>query len=165
VEVETEVGKGTTFKVFLPAVPRVTETASARPVEHKVLTGSETVLVVEDEPTVQTLARLVLQQHGYKVLTAASGVEAMQVWQANSGAIDVLLTDVVMPDGKTGRELAQELRALRPQLRIICTSGYGRDATGMDTAFMRRTRIRFLQKPYRPQTLVQVIRESLDESE
>jgi CheY-like chemotaxis protein len=162
VEVESQVGLGTTFKVFLPCVPRVAGTAPASAVERKLEGGSETVLVVEDESTVQTLARLILEQQGYKVLTAASGVQAMEVWKQNAATIDLLLTDVVMPDGMTGRELAEELRGQKPELRIICTSGYGRDTTGMDTEFMKRARIRFLQKPYRPQMLARIIRESLD---
>jgi PAS domain S-box-containing protein len=162
VEVESAVGKGTRFRVFLPGVPKSATEKAALPVEQKIKGGTETILVVEDEATLQTLARLVLEKHGYRVLTAASGKEALRIWGKHSGGIDLLLTDVVMPDNMTGRDLAEQLRREKPGISIICTSGYGRDATGMDTEFMKRARIRFLQKPYRPQVLARLIRESLD---
>jgi CheY-like chemotaxis protein len=162
VEVESRVGVGTTFKVFLPSVPLPAARLSAAPAEKEVRGGNETVLLVEDEPAVRALAKRVLEQYGYRVLDAVSGAQALKVWQEHAGRIDVLLTDVVMPDGVTGRELAAQLRTQKRELRIIFTSGYSPELTGLDTVFVRRETAHFLEKPYRPQALAQVIRRALD---
>ena len=122
----------------------------------------ETILLVEDEPALRTLGRAVLQRHGYRVLEASSGVEALEVWERNHGRVDLLLTDMVMPEGMTGRELAKQLKERKPELKVIYTSGYSLDSTA--TSFRLREVKSFLQKPYHPQKLIKLVRECLDET-
>jgi signal transduction histidine kinase/HAMP domain-containing protein/ActR/RegA family two-component response regulator len=161
VEVSSEPGRGTTFNVFFPASsepvktpPRDTAfTASVRG-------GHETILVVEDEPVLRDMAHLILQDCGYHVLEAGSGVEALQVWEGNPGGIDAVLTDMVMPGGMTGRELAVRLMASNPRLKIIFTSGYNVEETNTD--FFRRGGAVFLPKPYTRTDLAKAVRECLD---
>ena len=158
---ESQVGVGTTFKVFLPAIPRSRAAPAEAVATTDVRGGHETVLVVEDEAALRGLTRLVLQRHGYRVLEAASGVEALSVWEEHKGQIDLLLTDMVMPEGLTGRELAKQLRAQQPALKVIYVSGYSLDSSG--TTFRRRDASTFLQKPYHPRKLAQTIRHCLDQ--
>ncbi len=94
--------------------------------------GGETILVVEDEPVLRDLAQLILQDCGYRVLQAGSGVEALTVWQKHQGAIDLLLTDMIMPDGLSGNDLAESLLEHKPALKIIFTSGYNVEDLGGD---------------------------------
>jgi signal transduction histidine kinase/ActR/RegA family two-component response regulator len=161
VEVSSEVGLGTTFQVFLPAtseqpsMPKTAETPAA-----EVLGGKETILVVEDEPVLRDMARLILEDCGYQVLDAATGSEALRVWDHHQGPIDLLLTDMVMPDGMSGMDLAQRLRAARPQLKIIFASGYSMEE--LDTGFIHAGNALFLQKPYTHLTLPKAVRDSLD---
>ena len=105
------------------------------------------------------LAHLILKDYKYKVLEAANGVEALKVWDAHEGKIDLLLTDMVMPEGLTGHELALELRKRKPELKVIYTSGYSADVMGGDLSL---TDTRFLQKPYQPPLLAKTVRECLD---
>ena len=126
----------------------------------KVRGGHETVLVVEDEPVLRDMAHLILQDCGYRVLEAGSGAEALQVWERHPEGIDLIVTDVVMPGGMSGREMAIKLLASHPQLKIIFTSGYNVEETNTD--FFRRGGAVFLQKPYTRTTLAKVVRECLD---
>jgi CheY-like chemotaxis protein len=161
VEVSSEVGLGTTFQVFLPAtseqpcVPKTAETPAA-----EILGGKETILVVEDEPVLRDMARLILEDCGYRVLDAATGSEALRVWDRHQSPIDLLLTDMVMPDGMSGMDLAQRLRTARPQLKIIFASGYSMEE--LDTGFIHAGNALFLQKPYTHLTLPKAVRDSLD---
>jgi len=121
--------------------------------------GRETILLVEDEPPLRELVREILRQYDYRVVEAASGIEALKVWDAEDGKIDLLLTDMVMPEGMNGRELATQLRKRKPGLKVIYTSGYSPEVVGTrfnqgDTAF--------LQKPYQPPALARRVRETLD---
>jgi PAS domain S-box-containing protein len=159
VEVSSEVGVGTTFRVLLPA----SESAKVLAPEVRDVTpvqgGPETVLHVEDEPALRQLVRDILSQYHYKILEAGSGVEALKVWDENDGRVDLLLTDMVMPEGMTGRELAQQLRKRKPDLRVIYTSGYtlktfGQERTDSDTVW--------LEKPYQPSQLARQVRQCLD---
>jgi len=161
IAVASEVGKGATFKVFLPAVsePLKIRAAAAVPV-GKVPSGSETILVVEDEPVLRDMAQLILQGCGYRVLEAGSGVEALQVWQRNPGRIDLVLTDMVMPQGMSGMELARKLVAAQPKLKVIIASGYTVD--DLDTEFLRQGGALFLEKPYTQATLAKAVRDCLD---
>jgi CheY-like chemotaxis protein len=160
IEVESRVNAGTTFKVFLLASNKTLE-ASADPThtQYRVRGGSETILLVEDEPVLRELARVILQDYDYRVLEASSGVEALRVWEEHDGRVDLLLTDMVMPEGMTGRELADELKGRKPDLKVIYTSGYSADVMGPDSP-LRDTM--FLQKPYAPPLLAQTVRECLD---
>jgi PAS domain S-box-containing protein len=160
IEVDSKVGGGTIFRIFFPAnpVPEVAPQAAA--VESPIAGGKETILLVEDEAALRGLTRLVLQRQGYEVLEAGSGVEALELWRQHGGRIDLLLTDMIMPEGLTGRDLAKQLQALKPALKVIYASGYSADAGG--TTFRQRESSPFLQKPYHPQKLARMVRECLD---
>ena len=160
IEVESEVGKGTTLRVFLPRSAETVAAAEVRPDEKPVRGGTETILVVEDEAPVRELVCHVLSGHGYRILQAESGVKALEVWQDSKEQIDLLLTDLVMPDRMNGRELAETLRAERPRLRVIFTSGYSAEVVGRDLVL--RHELNYLQKPYHPKKLAVVVRDCLD---
>lgn len=160
IEVESQLGRGTTFRVYLPSCPVGVEQVEERRPEHPVRGGNETILVVEDEPPVRELVCSLLQEHGYRVLEAESGVRAIEVWREHKGEIALLLTDVVMPDKINGRELAEQLWAEQPALKVVFTSGYSADVVGKDRV-MRRS-FNYVQKPYQPRKLAAAIRECLD---
>jgi signal transduction histidine kinase len=160
IEVESEVGVGTTFKVFLPASARLPAGAEKAAVKTQIRGGSETILLVEDEAALRELTKIILQRFGYRVVEAGSGLEALSLWKEQGPQIDLLLTDMVMPDGLTGRELAVKLRATKPGLKVIYTSGYSTESEG--TAFRTLEAARFLQKPYQSQKLAQTVRDCLD---
>jgi PAS domain S-box-containing protein len=160
VEVESEVGKGTTFFVFIPASSDVSESSEEKPTDIIVRGGTETILVVEDEEPVRTLVGSILRGHGYQVLDAETGAKALSVWADHKNSINLLLTDLVMPDRMNGRELAEKLRADRPELRVIFTSGYSADVVGKE--FVLQPGLNYLQKPYHPQTLALTVRDCLD---
>jgi signal transduction histidine kinase/ActR/RegA family two-component response regulator len=159
IEVDSEPGQGTTFRVYLPrldAEPAPVD-RSARPAAAA--GGTETILLVEDEEGVRELARDILRASGYTVLEARNGPEALLLCERHQGPLEMLLTDVVMPR-MSGRELAERLAPLRPDLSVLYMSGYTDDAVirhgvlGAGTAF--------LQKPFTPAALVLRVRETLD---
>jgi signal transduction histidine kinase/ActR/RegA family two-component response regulator len=161
IEVASEVGKGTTFKIFFPASTKTAaESSEVSATTRTVRGGHETILVVEDEPVLRDLAQLILQDCGYRVLDASSGVEALTVWQRHQGGIDLLLTDMIMPDGLSGKDLADSLLANKPKLKVIFTSGYNVDEIHADVG--TKAGSRFLQKPYSRSTLALAVRECLD---
>jgi two-component system, cell cycle sensor histidine kinase and response regulator CckA len=162
IEVNSRPGEGSTFSVFLPATGQ-TARAPDRPAPAgaEVRGGTETILVVEDEPVLRDMAQVILQECGYRVLEASTGVEALQVWSQQDGPVDLLLTDMVMPDGISGMELAQRLLSHKPSLKIIFTSGYNVDE--LDTDFIRKGGATFLQKPYTRSTLAKAVRQCLDQ--
>jgi CheY-like chemotaxis protein len=123
--------------------------------------GTETVLVVEDDDSVRKLTSLTLERQGYTVFDAASGNEALRVWFEHRSAIRLLLTDLVMPDGLNGRELAARLRTDCPTLPVVFMSGYSSDLAGRELTL--ETGQRFVQKPYPPHQLLDVVRQLLDE--
>jgi CheY-like chemotaxis protein len=159
IEVESQVGRGTTFMFYIPFVG-----TEAQEVEkpHKMAPrgGTETILLVEDEQPVRELVARVLQKYGYQVVTASTAVEAIEVWQHRTGEIHLLLTDLIMPGNMNGRELAEKLNADAPALKVIFTSGYSADIVGRD--FKLEPDLNFLQKPYHPQVLAQTVRRCLD---
>ncbi len=122
--------------------------------------GTETILLVEDEKPVRELVARVLEKHGYKVLQAGAGAEAVEVWRSHKNEIHLLLTDLIMPGNMNGRELAETLWMERPDLKVIFTSGYSADIVGKD--FKIESDVNFLQKPYHPQTLALAVRRCLD---
>jgi PAS domain S-box-containing protein len=159
-EVTSKPGIGTSFKIYLPAVAVSSDSAAeSASTPDEVRGGTETILVVEDEPVVREFVREVLQQYHYRVIEACSGVEALRVWDEFQGEIDLLLTDMVMPEGLTGRELAEQIRARKPDLRVIFTSGYSEQALERDFGSGDSS---FLSKPYQPAQLVRIVRQSLD---
>jgi PAS domain S-box-containing protein len=158
IEVQSQVGVGSTFKVYLPASDQgladpVTPSAQTQNVRG----GKETILLAEDESALLDLMQLVLSQYQYKILTAASGSDALRVWDQHEGRIDLLLTDVIMPGGMTGRELASELKKRKPDLKIIFTSGFNSAMAGKDWG-----ETTFLPKPYLPDVAAKLIRSTLD---
>lgn len=160
IEVDSELGMGTTFNLFLPITAKSFDTTFERsPNRPSVKGGSETILLVEDEPMLRELAHLILKDYKYRVLEASNGVEALKIWDQQEGKIDLLLTDMVMPEGITGRELAEQLRHRKPELKVIFTSGYSADVMGGE---LPENDIRFLQKPYPPPLLAKTVRECLD---
>jgi signal transduction histidine kinase/CheY-like chemotaxis protein/HAMP domain-containing protein len=162
VEVSSEVSKGSTFKVFFPASGAPIKAPSPEsPVSATVQGGQETILVVEDELVLREMAHLILQDCGYRVLEAGSGAEALQVWEKHSNSIDLVLTDVVMPGGMSGRDLAVKLRDNHPRLKVIFTSGYNVEDSNTD--FFRRGGATFLQKPYTRLDLARAVRAALDQ--
>ena len=122
--------------------------------------GTETILVVEDEAPVRELVCSLLAGHGYHILQAESGLKAIEVWQESKNRIDLVLTDLVMPDHLNGRELAEKLWAEQPRLKVIFTSGYSADVVGKD--FVLRRGLNYLQKPYHPRKLALAVRDCLD---
>ena len=156
--VYSEVGRGTTFKVYLPRVEAALDVPTI-PVVPATLRGSETILVVEDEEQVRTLVSSVLRRQGYRVVPAAHPGEALLLGEQHPGVIDLLLTDVVMPQ-MNGPELAKRLIAIRPALKVLCMSGY------TDEAIVRHGVLEsgaaFIQKPLTPVSLTRKVREVLD---
>ena len=157
-EVESAVNEGTTFSIFLPPTTKTLETERTVKAQSVLKRGAgETILLVEDEPILRELAQAILVDAGYKVLEAEQSEEALSVWQQHEGKIDLLLTDMVLPGGMTGRELAAQLQKLKPQLKIIYSTGYSQDVVESDGATAG-----FLQKPYPPETLMRTVRACLD---
>ncbi|MCA9620894.1 MAG: response regulator, partial [Myxococcales bacterium] len=159
IEVYSEPGRGTSFKIYFP---RVFEPADARPRRASLpdRVGTETVLVVEDDEMVRRLAERLLRRGGYTVIVAGSGAEALEVSAAHERAIDLLLTDVVMP-GMNGRELARRLVAERPGLRVLFTSGYTDNVIAHHGVL--DPGVHFLAKPYSLDALMSLVRQILDE--
>jgi two-component system cell cycle sensor histidine kinase/response regulator CckA len=123
----------------------------------------QTIMVVEDEPTLRALVRKVLERVGYAVIEAPSGLAALEFWNEKRPHVDLLLTDMIMPDGISGRQLGEKLKAENPKLKIVYTTGYSADLLGSD--FVLNEGVNFLQKPYPPQKLVQTVRNGLNSEE
>jgi two-component system, cell cycle sensor histidine kinase and response regulator CckA len=157
-EVQSQANQGSVFHIFLPAQPAA-PVSQASPLP-KPAVSRETILVVDDEPDLIDLVSQVLQTDGYRVLSAHSGAEALEQWSKRCGDIHLLLTDMVMPDGFTGSKLAHQLQSEDPRLRVIFTSGYTAGQRGTELANVNERN--FLPKPYRPNTLLQVVRACLD---
>ena len=128
--------------------------------DEKQLRGTETILVVEDEPPVRWIIKDVLSKYGYNVLEAGNGVEALALWHQHHNEIDVLLTDVVMPTGLTGQELAEKFSAHKPGLKVIFISGYSLQVAGKGFAVLDG--FNFLQKPFDGAKLAGAVRHGLD---
>jgi CheY-like chemotaxis protein len=159
-EVTSAVGRGTTFKIYFPAAAAVAEAPSElQPDSDSVRGGQETILLVEDEPVLRELVREVLSEYQYHVIEAGSGVEALRVWDEHNGEVDLLLTDMVMPEGMSGRDLAMQLRQQKPHLKVIYTSGYSSESLSSDIG---QSDTLFLAKPYLPPQLAQLVRQALD---
>ena len=156
--VYSEPGKGSTFKVYLPRVGGAPEPLSAPVSAAETLRGTETVLVVEDQPEVRRLTLAVLRNHGYRLLEAANGSQALSLCEQYPEPIHLLITDVVMP-GMTGRELAMRLVALRPSLKTLYTSGYTANAIVHEGVL--DPDVAYLPKPFSPAQLAAKVREVL----
>ncbi|HEY5885700.1 MAG TPA: PAS domain S-box protein [Pyrinomonadaceae bacterium] len=157
--VYSEVGCGTTFKIYLPCIDSATEITSPNTQDTKLQIGSETVLLVEDEELVRNMAREILEESGYQVLEAKNGVEALKVAKQYNGLIDLMLSDVVMPH-MGGRELAKQLTTNRKDMRVLYMSGYTDDAIVHHGVLDEGTA--FIGKPFTPGALTRKVREVLD---
>jgi PAS domain S-box-containing protein len=158
-EVESKPNQGTVFRIYFPP--------SRQPAEHTELvtdgtlrTGHETILVAEDEDALREMVVQVLKVQGYTVLAAASGAHALEIWERANRPVDLLLTDLVMPGGIMGSELAARLATQCPRLKVIYTSGYSPGMAGKDTSLLQGRN--FLPKPYSIGKLAQFVRECLD---
>jgi two-component system cell cycle sensor histidine kinase/response regulator CckA len=158
VEVDTREGEGTTFTVLLP--PSASK-AEPKPESgsHELVRGNETVLLVEDEEPLRLLVTKVLREAGYTVLAAGTGAEAIEIWNRERNSIHLLLSDIMMPEGMSGRELADRILADEPSLPVMFTSGYPTEALADD---VEKSGHCFLQKPYDSATLARAVRDCLD---
>ncbi|HWI18993.1 MAG TPA: ATP-binding protein [Vicinamibacterales bacterium] len=162
IEVSSRLGRGTTFDIVLPASTGLPRESTPAPRLTARNGGTETILLVEDERAVRVLTRRIMERAGYTVIEAANGAEGLRAWNEAGGKVDILLTDVVMPDGMSGRELADRLLTARPGLRVVFTSGYSPDFAGRELRL--KDRQSFLQKPATPQQMLDAVRRSLDAS-
>jgi two-component system, cell cycle sensor histidine kinase and response regulator CckA len=159
--VDSEPGRGAAFHIYLPPAEGAAEAGSVPdPAPSGILVGAETILLVEDEEPLRRLAAEVLTGRGYVVLPAASGAEALRAAQTHQGAIDLLLTDVIMP-GMSGRVLADRLSVTQPQLRVLFMSGYTDDAIAHHGVLEEGARM--IGKPFTVDALSVAVRQALDE--
>ena len=158
IEVESQVGRGTTMKIYLPLSEQpVVEVATPA---ADLLTGTETILLVEDEPLVLEFGRTALEYFGYRVLTAQDGVEALEVFQAHQDEIALVILDVVMPR-MGGRETARELKRRKPTVAVLLATGYDSPEEA-DEELGELEAYEFLRKPYRIRELAQAVRAVLE---
>jgi len=163
IEVSSQVGVGSTFAIYLPALGAARRPSDERtPVAADPPRGKETILLVEDENSVRMVTRLLLERSGYHVLEAASGPEALKVWESAAPDVALLLTDVIMPEGINGRQLAEYLRRKKKSLKVIFQSGYSGEVMGNSAEFLRQSNSYFLQKPCAPHDLICAVRRCLD---
>jgi signal transduction histidine kinase len=160
IEVRSEPNAGATFNIFFPIsdqesprLPEIQENSAST-------TGTETILIAEDEPSLREMVSEALCLQGYRVLTAGSGPAALEVWHRERSRIDLLMTDMVMPGGMMGTDVAAELRRSNPRLKVIYTTGYSPGTAGIQNSFEEG--INFLPKPYSPTRLAEMIRKCLD---
>jgi CheY-like chemotaxis protein len=160
VEVHTTAGEGTQFDVYVPqSVSTVAVTTPTMALGAALPRGHECVMVVEDELPVREMVRDVLVRQGYRVHEAASGREALDLWCRHQQDIDLVVTDIIMPNGIMGTDLVERLTATRADLPVIFTSGYSQESDRLQSLL---DGVNFLQKPYRPAALIRLIRERLD---
>jgi signal transduction histidine kinase/CheY-like chemotaxis protein len=159
VEVSSQVGKGTVFRVFLPATTGKVADANV-PAQEETAGGGEKILVTEDDAALRGVVAEILQKRGYAVFEAESGVEAQQRWLGRSGEIDLLVADMITTGGVTGMELAEKLRLENPGLKVILISGYSAELPSSDVAMKKNMIV--LKKPFAPQELADTVRRCLD---
>lgn len=160
IEVESEPGRGSTFTMYLPERVKPAEQVAQEAMPCEVSEGLETILVVEDEEALRDVAQLALETYGYRVFLAGSGVDALKDWPSYASKVDLLLTDMVMPGGVSGRELARRLQGDKPSLKVIHTSGYSLELSGADGVLEEG--LTFLPKPYTTAKLAAIVRHCLD---
>jgi two-component system cell cycle sensor histidine kinase/response regulator CckA len=161
IDVQSTLNVGTSFVVYLPASSSpVIVPIQPKETSHTLVGGTECILLVEDEVAVRSLCRRLLQRLGYTVLEAETGTAALESWKNNQAKIQLLLTDMVMPEGMTGHELATILRQDNPKLPVILSTGYSPDS--LSESELRANNIYFLAKPYTPSQLSEIIRRCLN---
>jgi len=160
IDVESHVGIGTTMRIYFPCSLRSATSVAERQTIPKIRGGTETLLLVEDETPVRQLMGRLLSHHGYQVHAAASGVDALKIWEEHRPAINLLVTDMVMPDGINGRELADRMKSEKSDLKVIYVSGYTDEMLGPDSPL--RNNPNFMEKPFDPYKFLQRVRDCLD---
>jgi len=161
IEVKSEIGVGTTFKIYLPSSCQ-SEEAEENPAEEACLPDGKgrLVLVVEDDTAIRQLVQEILEFYHYEVISATNSDEAYALWKEHSARVELLLTDLVMPGAKSGRELAEELAADRPSLKVVYTTGYSADLFGSNLVL--KEGINYLAKPYHAMDLAKIVQRALD---
>jgi CheY-like chemotaxis protein len=159
VDLYSEIGHGTTFKIYLPAIAEPLPSINQSKNPGNLPGGTETVLLVEDEDAVRAIGVLALQTHGYRVLAANSGKKALRILERHREEVHLLVTDVIMPE-MSGRELAERLCAAYPTLKVLYLSGYTDDSVIRHGIL--QAEVAFLQKPFTPFSLARKVREVLD---
>jgi signal transduction histidine kinase/CheY-like chemotaxis protein len=163
IEVSSPTGAGTTFRIYFPALKGARAASNhGTPEVEPPVRGKETVLLVEDDEALRYVTHLLLERSGYHVLEAGSGPEALKIWESSAAEVDLLLTDVIMPAGMTGRKLAEDLLGRKTSLKVIFQSGYGGEVMRDSGEFLRQTNSCFLQKPCAPRDLLRAVRRCLD---
>jgi CheY-like chemotaxis protein len=160
INVYSEPGLGSTFKMYLPEVEALPTSRELPPNSEKMPHGNETILLAEDDNAVRSLTRRVLQTFGYTVLEAAHGSEALRLAEKYAGPVHLLVSDLVMPE-MGGRQLAERVVALKPDIKVLYLSGYTADAVVRHGVL--ESEIAFLQKPFTPSVLARKVREVLDQ--
>ena len=160
INVYSEVGRGTTFRIYLPRLTAVAGQKTEQPAAITLRGGNETILLVEDDSFLRASIQNALLQLGYRVFEAATGTEALEIWQQHHEEIRLLLTDMVMPGGITGMDLGEQLLKDNPGLKVIYTSGYSAEIAVRD--FSLKEGVNFLTKPFQAEKLAQVVRAQLD---
>jgi signal transduction histidine kinase len=160
IEVQSRPGAGSKFEIFIPVSEHTSPQANDVQELAPNLRGTETILIAEDEPSLREMVSEALCLQGYRVLTAGSGPAALEVWKHERSRIDLLLTDMVMPGGMMGTDVAAELRRSNPRLKVIYTTGYSPGTAGVQSSFEEG--VNFLPKPYSPTKLAELIRKCLD---
>jgi hypothetical protein len=150
---------GTTFHLTFPVLVTPT-TGTTPPASTRLPRGTETILVVEDEAPVRLFVSRLLERCGYRIFRAENGLDALVIWEQQKQHIHLLLTDIIMPGGLNGYELAGRLLAEKPDLKVIYTSGYTGDFSGKRSTLIEGKN--FLQKPYPPQRLAEILRQTLN---
>ena len=163
ISVYSEVGRGSTFRVYLPRLDEDSDTQFVTTPPVAAGGGKETILLVEDETTLRFSVRTILSRLGYRVLEAANGPDALAIWQEHHDGIDLLLTDMVMPGGLSGKDLAGQMLAQNPRLKVIYASGYSPEITAKD--FQLEPGVNFLTKPFEAGKLAAIIRNRLDQAD
>ena len=160
VEVASQMGVGTTFKVFIPAVEQASHQTEFNSNPDVVRGGNELIMVVEDEPALRELVTKVLRTYGYQVIEATHGKDALRVWANTDVKPDLLLTDMMMPEGMTGWDLACHIRNESPDMKVVYTSGYSPEIFGGEVKM--DSNANFLPKPFHPRLLAKTVRQCLD---
>ncbi|MDX1951861.1 MAG: PAS domain S-box protein [Verrucomicrobiota bacterium] len=160
IQVTSNLGKGTSFDIYIPADHSGLVEEKTKPGNETAPRGNETVLVVEDEGSLRALVLHVLKQCGYQILEAASGPQAIQIARSHQGPLHLVLTDLVMPGGMSGREMAEEIKRIRPETKLIYTSGYSAEILRQEGELIEG--LNFVPKPYAPIVLAKAVRNRLD---
>ncbi len=157
VELESELGKGTEFRLWLPEIPPPADVAGNIPAAIDIPLTGRTVLLVEDDPGILDLTRYLLESDGLRVLSAETGEDALKLWKAHRDKVSLLFTDIVLPGELSGRDLALKILAEKPSLPVLYTSGYS--SVGSDQSYFTNTN--FLPKPFQPAVLQRIVRAAL----